>query len=317
MDITEVLRNITPEEIEKFRMMASIFGGKGQVKHVSLEMFYKEYLSYAEFNLAPKTVGIVKLAFKHLLSFFPGAKSVDEIGLREVELFIRSLQNKTAKGYRVYYRTLKSAFNKGIDWGYLVTSPWIKVKLPKMQRNEPVVLGSRELEVVCENIENQTIRDMVSFGFYTGCRLGEITNLTWNNVDLKKQLITIGDKSFNTKSRKVRDVPMCEEVYKMLVSKVPKVFKVNKDKNYVFGKSNEIKYTTDAVSKAFKKAVRKCGMSEDVHFHSLRHSFATGLAQRNIPVPVIQKLMGHSNIQTSMVYIKTDLESMREAVNRL
>lgn len=302
------------------------------VKRITLVDFYKEYLSFAEFNLAYKTVGIVKLAFKHLLSFFPGNKPLDELGLREIELFIRRIQANAPKGYRVYFRTLKAAFNKAIDWGYTITNVFSKVKLPKMQRNEPVVIDSKQLAICSRQIENEQIRDMVVFGFFTGCRLGEIVSLTWDRVDMAKRLITIGDKSFTTKGRKVRVVPMSEEVYKMLVRKVPKVFKVaepsgskaatplgkeGKSGAYVFGKINGMAYTTDAVSKAFKKACRKAGIDEDVHFHSLRHSFASGLAQKNVPVPVIQKLMGHENIQTSMVYIKTDLQSMQEAVDKL
>ena len=123
-------------------------------------------------------------------------------GLREIEVFIRGLQKNAPKGYRVYYRTLKSAFNKAIDWSYIITNPFVKVKLPKVQRNEPVIIDSRQLAVVSKQIENETIRDMVVFGFYTGCRVGEIVNLTWNNVDISKRLITIGDKNFSTKGRK-------------------------------------------------------------------------------------------------------------------
>lgn len=287
------------------------------VKRVSLEDFYKEYLSYAEFNLATKTVGIVKLTFKHLLSFFPGNKPLDEIGLREVELFIRRLQKNAPRGYRVYYRTLKAAFNKAIDWSYIITNPFVKVKLPKVQRNEPVIIDSRQLAVISMQIENECIKDMVILAFNTGCRVGEIVNLTWNNVDLSKRLIMIGDKNFSTKGRKQRVVPMSEEVYKMLVSKVPKVFKVNKDRNFVFAKNNGMAYTTDAVSKAFKKACRKVGMDEDIHFHSLRHSFASNLVQKGVPLYSVKELLGHSSIVMTERYSHLKLDDLRSAIEKL
>lgn len=287
------------------------------VKRITLEDFYKEFLSYAEFNLAPKTVGIVKLAFKHLLSFFPGNKPLDEIGLREIELFIRGLQKNAPKGYRVYFRTLKAAFNKAIDWGYLFTSPWIKVKLPKVQRNEPEVIDSRQLAVISQQIENETIRHMVVFGFNTGCRIGEIVSLTWDGVDMTKRLVTIGDKSFTTKGRRQRVIPMNDEVYEMLVKKVSKVFKVNKDRNFVFGKINGMAYTTDAVSKAFKNATRKAGMDEEIHFHSLRHSFASNLVQKGVPLYSVKELLGHSSIQMTEIYSHLKLNDLRDAIGKL
>lgn len=316
----EEIKNIIAELMPYLPMQAG-------VKRISLENFYKEFLSYAEFNLAPKTVGIVKLAFKHLLSFFPGNKPLDEIGLREVELFIRSLQKNAPKGYRVYFRTLKAAFNKAIDLGYLVTNPWIKVKLPKVQRNEPVVIDRLQLAIISQQIENETIRDMVIFGFYTGCRVGEITNLTWNNVDLNKRLIMIGDKNFSTKGRKVRVIPMSGEVGKMLEARSEKrsvfVFRTSprqgegKKSGYVFGKSNGMVYTTDAVSKAFKKACRKAGMDEDVHFHSLRHSFASNLVQKGVPLYSVKELLGHSSIQMTEIYSHLKLDDLREAIRKL
>lgn len=371
MDIAEVLRNITPEEIEKFKLIASIFGGKEKTKQINLGDFYKEYLSYAEFNLAPKTVDIIKTSYKHLLTYLPGMKSLDEIGLREVELFIRSLQKNAPRGFRVYFRTLKASLNKAIDWGYIVTNPFVKVKLPKIQRNEPVVLDSIQLALCCKQIENETIKDIVIFGFYTGCRLGEIVNLTWINVDLAKRMITIGDKNFNTKGRKQRVVPMNELVYEMLVLRFEKQnhpasqsdatllrkegkkspILINRDtslgkegnkdesrklkeKNeptpliplprgdkmlngFVFGKGNGIRYTTDAVSKAFKKAVRKAGLSEDIHFHTLRHSFASNLVQKGVPLYSVKELLGHSSIQMTEIYSHLKLDDLRDAVGKL
>ena len=73
--ISDILKKLTPEDIEKLKTLAGIFGG-GQaqlnVKNVTVEQGISEYEKYAEFNLAPKSVALIKTANRRLLEFFPG-----------------------------------------------------------------------------------------------------------------------------------------------------------------------------------------------------------------------------------------------------
>jgi len=87
--------------------------------------------------------------------------------------------------------------------------------------------------------------------------------------------------------------------------------------SYVFCKSNGCGYTGDYFSRRFKRACRKAGIDEEIHFHCLRHGAATRMIVNGAPVPSVQRIMGHSNIQTTMIYTHPDLESLRDAVNRL
>lgn len=85
-------------------------------------------------------------------------------------------------------------------------------------------------------------------------RLGELTNLKWENIYLEgKMIIFINDTSFSTKSRKDRNLPMSKKVLELLQKKdSSKQMSV-----YVFSKSGEIKFNNDYVTKNFKKSVRK------------------------------------------------------------
>ena len=76
-------------------------------------------------------------------------------------------------------------------------------------------------------------------------------------------------------------------------------------------------YTTDAVSKAFKKACRKAGMDEDIHFHSLRHSVRFELVQKGVPFYSVKELLGHSSIQMTEIYSHLKLDDLREAIGKL
>jgi len=194
-------------------------------------------------------------------------------------------------------------------------NPFAKIKLQKRQNQKPVFVTEAMLVTILNYLETEIIRDVVITAFYTGCRLGELVNLTWEDVNLKDGLLTIGSSSFQTKSRKQRIIPIHPKVKEILIKRFPKIIK-NK-KHYVFCKSNGYGFTADYFSRRFKRACRKAGVEEEIHFHCLRHGAATRMIINGAPLPSVQKILGHSNIQTTMIYTHPDIEDLREAVNKL
>ncbi len=85
----------------------------------------------------------------------------------------------------------------------------------------------------------------------------------------------------------------------------------------MFQKVNDVKLNQECVSKNFKKAVRKSKLSERIHFHSLRHSFASILVQKGASIYVVKELIGHSDISTTQIYSHTNLENLRNAIQKL
>ncbi|MCL5028275.1 MAG: tyrosine-type recombinase/integrase [Bacteroidetes bacterium] len=68
---------------------------------------------------------------------------------------------------------------------------------------------------------------------------------------------------------------------------------------------------------ALKKVCRKVGMDEKVHFHSLRHSFASTLVQKGVNLYSVKELLGHSSITTTEVYSHLNMAALHEAVEVL
>ncbi len=66
-----------------------------------------------------------------------------------------------------------------------------------------------------------------------------------------------------------------------------------------------------------KKAVRESGLNDNIHFHTLRHSFASRLIQKGVSVFVVKELLGHEDIKTTQIYSHLKTENLSEAVNLL
>jgi len=287
----------------------------GNLAVIILKVFIEEYLAFVERNRAIKTYKGVILVCKHLLNYFSPIKTIQTISLKDGEKFLDTLKKNAPLGVHNYLRVLKAMFNKGVEWNYLRENPFTKVKLQKMQQTKPTFVTEEQLEEILNNTETEIVKDVITTGFYTGCRLGELTNLTWQDVNLNDNLLTIGNNSYQTKGRKQRFIPIHPKVKEILIKRFPKV--IRKEKHFVFCKTNGYSFTGDYFSKRFKRACRKAGIDEGLHFHCLRHGAATKMILSGAPLPSVQKIMGHANIQTTMIYTHPDLESLRDAVNRL
>jgi integrase/recombinase XerC len=331
----DVLKNIDGESLSKILQIAAILGDgrSGELRGIELQQCTKEYISYTEKNRAGKTLEGVKLVCKHLLEFFPSNRDVKSIQLKDCELFLEELKKNAPKGIYNYLRALRAMWNKLLKWNYVSVNPFVQVELPKRQMMKPAYLTEEMLYTVLPHIEKEIIRDIVVTTFYTGARRGEVVNLTWQDVMLSKGIITIGSDVFQTKTRKQRVVPIHPKVKEVLLKQLKikneklringidsdglNVIPLMSKKQFVFCKSNGHGLTADYVSKQFKKACRIVGIDEAIHFHSIRHGSITRMIINGSNLPTVQRIAGHANIQTTMIYTHPDLENMREAIGRL
>ena len=346
-----LLGKLNMEDVEKLRALMSFVPEAAAKEVVTLRVFAEEYETIVQNIRSISYFKSVSTAFKYLFEFFGPQKAIGSISLKDVESFMIFLQKKVAKGYVVYYRNLKAAFNKALDWGYVKENYFTKVKLPKRQKTAPVFIDSDQLAAISNQIKLKVVRDVVAIGFYTGMRLNEIVNLRWKNVDLNTRTITVGDEEFVTKGRKQRFIPICDEAFEVLSrsqktcfdklsnrissqneSRKITIHKINEsginpplyplprgdNKNgYVFCKKNKERFSGDYFSRRFKRACKAAGMDKAIHFHSLRHSFASNLAQQGVSLYVIKELLGHSSISTTEIYSHLNMESLRDAIRVL
>ncbi len=234
---------------------------------------------------------------------------INKITKEQIEIFIHTIFKRAKYSASLHLRSLKAVFNKAIDWGYLEKNNFTGIHL-RIPTNNPIFINKDELQLIVEKETNPILASLYKFAFYTGMRRGEILNLEWQDIDMNNKIIRLKNKDgFTTKSKKERVIPINDLVYDMLIN-------IEKDSRYVFNKERK-QFNPPYVCRAFKKALRKTNLNEQLKFHSLRHSFASNLVQRGVNLYLISKLLGHSSIKVTEVYSHLKVEDQAKAVNEL
>lgn len=162
--------------------------------------------------------------------------------------------------------------------GYIDQNPF-DINLPKLQEEEPTVMHDEEVKIICQKLiemNKPVLADMVEFAALSALRLSEQSFLRWSDIEFRNRLMTIGSRLFRTKSKRCRKIPFNEGMEKILRSNSERQLANNKMlSEFVFTQSNGKPYTTDTISKSFKKAVREAGLSELYHWHCLRATAAS------------------------------------------
>ena len=313
--ITKILESYSIDDLNNLKSIITEFENKKRERNsnsLTLIEFKVEYENYIKCNFSLSYLRSIKLSFEHSMKYFGKDKIITDVTVKEAEKFKLVIMQSAAKGYKVYLRNLKAAFNKAVDWEMISSNPFAKIKITRVQQVAPIFICREELDTILEHTSSPIIRELFLFGFYTGCRLGEIVNIKWKHIDLNKKHITVGDDDLITKNKRTRTIPICNILY----SELKQLRSTDDGDHYVFCKSNGFTFNRDYVSRAFKKVVRKAELSEKIHFHTLRHSFASNLALKGVPLIVIKELLGHSSIVTTQIYSHADLDSLKKAVSK-
>ncbi len=273
----------------------------------------KEFIDHVSSTRGVKTCKIYEHALRRFL-VITGDIPVSDVNERHFDKFVsetvKTISNVSAN---VQIRALKAFFNCLKRWKVLSASPLEGAKQLRVEEKMPAYFSEEELHQYLNTIKNDSwLYEIVIFAVLTGTRLGEIVNLQWKDVDLANKRIFIQSSlSYQTKSGKARAIPISENLWRCLSTKSDR-------QGYVFrGRRNGGRAYLAFVSRQFKKSIRMGGFSEELHFHSLRHTFASLLVKGGISLYQVQKLLGHSNIQVTQMYAHLEPSNLHNAVNIL
>ncbi|MDP2207302.1 MAG: site-specific integrase [Bacteroidota bacterium] len=280
---------------------------RAKLKTISLNEFMQEFLNYSSGVHTLKTQACFKNAFREFIRIISD-KQLNQISIKDIESFLSQKKLEASEWTaRKYFISLSSAFERARLWNYLEVNPFRKVEKPKTPELIPLFLTKQDFNLLLTAIVENDFRELVIIAAYTGLRLGELLSLEWSDIDFKKRVLQVRNKeTFTTKSGRNRLLPMAEVVYHTLMQRKESL---TSEHSLIFNSKPQY------VTKKFKRYVRASGLNERLHFHSLRHTFCSWLAEAGVSLYAISKLAGHSQTKTTEIYAHLQSDSMHGLVN--
>lgn len=275
-------------------------------KEKKLEDLIRIYLTYSKINKKSHAHDISRV--KKIKDFFKNKKYIDEIKPNDIEKFKDALleRNLSKASVNHYLTVLQKMYNIAINNEWTDKNPVKKgAKFPK--RNYVVRYLTKEEERKIFEACPGHFKPVVEFALNTGLRLSNIINLKKENIDFNIRQIIITEN----KGNKFGVVYMNEKVTEILKSAT------TGGGGHIFLNPNTGRpYSKSAVHRLWTKIKKEAGV-ENFRFHDLRHTVATRLVEKGVPVPVVKELMWHSNVETTMRYVHAVAEQIKGAMSVL
>ncbi len=187
--------------------------------------------------------------------------------------------------------------------------------LPMSRRKLPVFLSVSEAERIVEAAARPRDRTLILCALDLGMRSAELCSLRVERVDFETMQVLV----FQGKGGKDRYIPIASRLERHLRDWIG-----IRTTGYVF--HSPAKPDKPLSTRSVRYLVAKCAAAaaitrpdpaQTISPHKLRHTFATRLLQRGVDLLVVRDLLGHASIATTQIYLHTDVERLRSAVDRL
>lgn len=294
-----------------------------------MKTFYKaldEFLELKKNELKPYTKFGYAERIKRLKELFADLK-LEDITTEEMQDYVDDWQKiysvATINGYLLIIKQVLQ--QNGIMLGQIR----VKNDKPKKLR----LYSADEIDKIEQYYLNHKEKIKVHhlpvfIALFTGMRLGEILALQWLDIDLDRGLIDVSKNAQEIKEdgKRKRIIQTPKTLSSNRTIAIPhqlivilKPFKPKNDEDWEMYVCSGEKQPHDkrSISKSAENLFTKAGV-EWQGFHAFRHSYATRMMEKNIPVKAISDLLGHSNIGTTMnIYSHTTNDFKKECVEKI
>ena len=272
----------------------------------------QEWLRYVEFDRerARSTVSDYRsVVDRALVPAFGADVAFEAVTMRDIDAYRAQLaaegrlSNRTINKHLVI---LHGIFRRAQRVWELPSNPAAAVERQPVRRTGKFsVLSAEEVGALARASSSEQDAALFVTAAFTGLRLGELRALQWDDVAFDKRLIHVRQgftrwELGDTKSHKVRSVPMIDQVLEVLDGlSMREMFTGSED--LVFPSSTGFYFDDSRLRRRYKQALLDADL-EPMRFHDLRHTFGT-IAVQAFPLSDVKAFMGHSDIQTTMIYV--------------
>ncbi len=291
----------------------------------SLEDLFENYINESRFSacLRSETIRGYQAVFRLFLKVMPEVSSTELLTSEMLNEFFKRVQTrqriigKDILKTGVKNSTIKTQWNKlnaFFKWlknkGYIRENPLKNIMPPRVIYDDFRKLEDTDVRklysaITLTSINALTLRRdtlMISLLLFCGLRKSEFISLRVTDIDLQKREITI--RAETSKSKKVRVLKM----HPTLVLHLTDYLKARnahnlKTEHLIVSNRGDAGLTVEGLKHWTQNLIKKSGVQ--FHLHRFRHSFACKLAEANVNFFKIQKMMGHSDIGTTMKYVRS------------
>ena len=269
--------------------------------------FYKTYIVSRKIEgLSKKTLELYNLYLDDF--FFTVNKNAEDITANDIRVYLyttqenRNISNRTLDSRRT---AIHAFFEWAANEGYVNKNPCRSIKNIKYERTQKKPLSEMELERI--RLSCQTVREkaMIEFLYSTGARVTEACTVKKEDVDFYKgEVLVLGKGNKHRKTYLNARSKLFLKQYLELRNDESEYLFVSERKPHEALKK-------EAVERNIRIIGKRAGLDRPLTPHLFRHTLATLMLQRGTPITEVQKILGHVNINTTMIYAKVSDEDVK------
>lgn len=250
---------------------------------------------------------------KHKFANIP----IEKVTKKQIEDFLQEERVKSNSTIKKDYRMLKYVYEYANYKLYLVKNLFEgidRIEKPKSLKEDKdvvalTIIEQNQLEDYLES-HSSSYKNIILLCLYTGMRIGEVLALNYNeDIDLDNKMIKVTKTLTKDRNKKniigptktksgKRNIEINELTEDIIIDSLNN--KIENKNKVLFCQANKKLYVDNTINSAFKRICKNAGITKPVNTHMLRHTFATRCIEAGVDLPVLQKLMGHANIETTI-----------------
>lgn len=247
-------------------------------------------------------------------------EEVTEENLRALFYHGRTERNWKPNSYIGFHIALRSFFKWCVAHNYMLDNPIVNIELPKLEKRLPTKLTRQEAMKLLEVVNNYPYdykylrhrnHAIFSMFMFAGLRKSELLNLRLADVDIENLTIFVSQG----KGNKDRIIPMTYTLAQSLNLYLAERKRLGKTCPHFFTSLNR---NTGFTHSGLVRLIRKIAKASQIRFtaHKLRHTFATLMLEGGCDIYSLSRMMGHSDIKTTTIYLSASAEHLRSQVGK-